>query len=324
MFYALFCGVRLFHCRSYLSALQVLITKLLFKNIGFIFDPRSDYPEETAFQKKWSKNSLNYKFWKYLEKQFLKYSDTVIAISDTFDNHIKRIYANAKSIVIYNNVDTTAFDYNEEFRSDYRKIRHIDEKTVFCYSGSLHGNNWNDPEIYCKFIYYYTRWYDDRCLFLFLMPEYCNRELVRALKSYDINERYFLIESPRFTELPKYISAGDICIYFLPYYSPRVGTKFVEYCSVGLPIIVNEKVGGAVELINKFKLGVVIKDLEASGGNDESKTETKLILRDLIERKEEYRKRCREFAKNNFSNKIVIGKYSCVYKNLLLHDKLGG
>jgi len=317
LFFKIFLRIRLFHCRSYISSLPILLIKLLSKRTIFIFDPRSDYPEETALRKRWYKSGINFRMWKYLEKLYYIHSDVVIAIGERFAEHIKCINDSTKSINIYNNVDTDKFVFDEKFRKEYRTSNNIDDKILFVYSGTLYENHWNDPNLYVNFIVRYFNLDDFQALFLFLIPKYCHKILLKILKQSNINLKLCLIESPSYTDIHKYLSAADIATYFLPYYSPRVGTKFVEYCSIGLPTLVNNNVGGTTELIKKFKLGYSLNNQECSNQNVIVNIKSINIFQKLIHEKEDYRRRCRKFAEHNFNNSIIINKYESVYQKLL-------
>jgi hypothetical protein len=118
----------------------------------------------------------------------------------------------------------------------------------------------NDPDLYAKFIIKFAPHLHCEPLFLFLVPEYCRATLVETFKTHGIDSS-LSYQSPAYSEVPEYLSAGDIALYFLPYSSPRVGIKFVEYCSIGLPTIVNMNVNGASELVSKHGLGFSLKNI---------------------------------------------------------------
>lgn len=318
LFYLLFLNVRLFHCRSYPASLSVMLIKRIFSKIAFIFDPRSDYPEERALQKNESVNDIKFIIWKYLEKKICAAADTIIVIGRPFDRHFKDIYGKMQTVNIYNNVNTQEFILDAAHRKQLRTALQADNKVIFCYSGSMYKNYWNDPELYAKFIVNFNSDHIDiQPLFLFLVPEDCRKNLMEALRNQGIDSALYCIESPDISEIPKYLSISDIGMYFLPYYSPRVGIKFVEYCSIGLPTIVNMNVGGAAELVVNHQLGLslnnnVFSDSPAKIGEEEIE-----LLKRLIRDKESYKKRCRGFAEKNFDTAVVVDKYLSVYNRWL-------
>jgi len=317
LFYLLFRNVRLFHCRSYPVSLSVLLIKRIYSKIAFIFDPRSDFPEERALQKNGSVNDRNFIIWKYLEKKICAAADTVVVIGGPFDRHFKDIYDKMQTVNIYNNVNTQEFCLDTAHRKQLRTALQADNKVIFCYSGSMYKNYWNDPELYAKFIADFNLHIDIKPLFLFLVPEDCRTTLMEALRNHGIASSLYCIESPDFSEIPQYLSACDLGMYFFPYYSPRVGIKFVEYCSMGLPTIVNMNIGGAADIVINHQLGLslnnnVLSDPSGKTGEDEI-----ALVNRLIDEKESYKKRCRVFAEKNFDTGVVVDKYRSIYDRLL-------
>lgn len=316
-FYLSFHKVRLFHCRSYPASLPILVVKKIFSGVAFIFDPRSDYPEERALQKHWSVNNINFMIWKSLEQKICSVADSIIVIGLPFNRHFKDISSEVQTANIYNNVNTDEFIMDMKQRRQLRTALDAENKVIFCYSGSMYKNYWNDPEMYAKFMTVSALHVNSNMLFMFLVPEDCRSFLLKTFNKYGIDPSLYTIESPKFSEIPKYLSAGDIGMYFLPYYSPRVGIKFVEYCSVGLPTIVNTHVGGASELVNKYQLGLslnnnLLSDIHAKANENEIE-----MIQKLIDERENYVQRCRVFAEENFETTVIVDKYKSVYERLL-------
>ena len=319
IYFKIFKNVSLFHCRSYAAAIPVLLLKIIFPNILFIFDPRSDLPEEIAFKENWDNNNKMYRIWKHIESCICKHSDIVIAIGEVFRDKLQIICENkSKVLIVYNNVDTRKFIYNKYFRNEYREHNNLNNRTIFCYSGSLSNNSWNNPDLYSKFIVAFCNKYSHlNPAFLFLIEKYYERDLYKSLQRHNIDMRFYRVENPNIDDVYKYVSVADFGMYFLPYYSPRVGTKFVEFCSVGIPVIVNDNVGGAVYLIEKYGLGVSLGRLELNNYlnclEDGEIGKIELFLGD----KDKYREICRDYAVKCFSNEVVVKQYSEIYRRLI-------
>jgi len=312
-------NIRLFHCRSYPITLSALAVKKL-KDVKVIFDPRSDFPEENITNGNWSETSFDFKMWKYFEKRFCKYADGVIAITETYVKHFQNIEKSINVYTIPNNVDTEKFIFDAGFRKEYRQKHNLKDRLIFCYSGSMAKNSWNNPEEYAEVIPYLKNLLDEDCLFLFLIPEDSKKILLEVFKDNNVDSDAYLIEHPAYKEVPKCLSAADIGIYFLDRYSIRMGTKFVEYCSVGLPVLVNDYVGGAKYLVEQYKLGISLdfgldnKDNRKVNRHDVNVS----LMENLIDNKEKYARRCRSFAKKKFSNEIVAKKCADMYRELIL------
>ena len=95
LFFVFIKKISLFHCRSYPITTSALIVKKIF-GTKFIFDPRSDFPEENITAGRWTETSLSFKMWKLLERLFLKNSDATIAIASTYGEHFRKIFQDSR------------------------------------------------------------------------------------------------------------------------------------------------------------------------------------------------------------------------------------
>ncbi|MBP1924077.1 glycosyltransferase involved in cell wall biosynthesis [Halorubrum alkaliphilum] len=310
-------GINTFHCRSYPISISVLTIKYINKDIRLIFDPRSDFPEENITRGNWSKKSLSYKMWKKLEKQLCIHSDYVIAISNTYDQHYRDIYNDVKTKIIPNNVNTSEFSPEKIRDRSIRENHNIDDSTtLICYSGSMYKSLWNNPDEYgCVIEKLLETNYNLK--FLFLIPPDSNGLLRRKLKEYSISRKNYIIKNPDFEQVPTLLSQADLGLYILDNASIRIGTKFVEYCSAGLPTIVNQNVEGAAEIIHKNNLGCEIslhfnKNDSYCPSEPLSKDNLKQIG-EVISNKKEISENCRQFAKENFDTTKIANSYADIY-----------
>ncbi|MDZ5810522.1 hypothetical protein U4E84_04045 [Halorubrum sp. AD140] len=306
-----------YHCRSYPISVSTLITKYIWKDIELIFDPRSDFPEENITRGDWSRTSWSYQMWKTFEKELCIHSDYVIAISDTYVRHFKKIYPDVNVKIIPNNVNTDDFSPDQVDTLSFRKEHNICESTtIICYSGSMSENLWNNPDEYGCAIEKLLQ-LELELKFLFLIPAKSNTLLQSTLENYDISDGDYLIKNPDFDQVPTMLSYADLGIYILDNNSIRIGTKFVEYCSVGLPTVVNQNVKGAAEIIRKHDLGAEISIEFNSTGKYCPDRELSNIhsdrIHDLISNKSEIAQNCQDFAEENFDTSVVAGKYVEIY-----------
>ncbi|RAW44721.1 hypothetical protein DQW50_12780 [Halorubrum sp. 48-1-W] len=310
-------GINIFHCRSYPISVSVLAIKCISKDIRLIFDPRSDFPEENITRRNWSKRSLSYKMWKKLERQLCIHSDYVIAISNTYDQHFKKIYSGVKTKIIPNNVNTNEFSPDQVRDESIREKHDIDESTTLvCYSGSMYESLWNNPDEYGCVIEKLLE-LNRNLQFMFLIPPDSNELLRKKFHEYNINDEHYIIENPNFEQVPTLLSQADLGLYILDNESIRIGTKFVEYCSAGLPTIVNQNVEGAAEIIRKNNLGCEIslhfnKNNSYCPPESLSKDDSERI-HDIISNSEEISEDCRQFAKENFDTTIIANSYAKLY-----------
>lgn len=303
-YFSLIMKVRLFHCRSYPPTFPTILVKRLF-GAKVIFDPRSPFPEENVVAGRWDINSCTYKVWKLLEKKYLLESDVTIAIANTYTKHFVEIVKDGKFVEIPNNVDLKEFVVNEAFRAAFRsKLGICEEEIVFAYSGSL-GNHWNDPRIYADFVVK-TRDLNVKHRFLFI-----TKDAAYLKKIFDqhniVSSEYFVISTER-ADVPLYLSCADFGLNFMKRPDIRISVKTVEYLAMGLPLIINQNLLGGKELIERYKVGLVI-DLNNLNLKE---------LEDFILRKDQQLSlRCKKIALEKFSTKKVAEQYSKVYLSLL-------
>jgi len=297
-------NIEIFHCRSYPIMLAAVITKKIKKSIKIVFDPRSPFPEENIAANRWTNNSFSYKLWKILEKLYLKESDATIAITNTYIEHFKKISPQSCFAVIPNNVDVKKFMPNDKLRMNLRSELFLDDdEVIFVYSGSM-GNHWNNPNIYAKFIIK-LRELAIKHRFLFLTS---NKKLLKEIfDKYNIKtDEYFNI-CVDFNNVPKYLSIADLGINLMDKKDIRMSIKTCEYLAMGLPVITNLNVLGAKEIVDKYKVGLIIKDIENINMKE---------IETIIEQKEELSSKCRKVACEKFSNEKIVKKYIQIYKKL--------
>jgi len=298
--------IGLLHCRSYLITISALVVKKIL-GTKFIFDPRSDFPEENITVGRWAETSLNFKILKFLEKLFLRNSDATIAIADTYDEHFRKIFQDSRLYKIPNNVDVEKFVRDDSFRDAYRDENGIGRKIVFCYEGSL-GHHWHSPEIYAQYIMKMRGLQIDH-MFLFVIPKLDVTYLKETFDKYGIGSAEYLVELAGFDEVPKYLSVADFGLEFMERYKIAMGIKFVEYLAMGLPVIINSQVGGARTVIEEYGVGTIL-DLGQNNFLEQ--------LNELIENKDDIANKSRSVAERLFSNEEVSKKYADLYERMLL------
>ena len=180
----------------------------------------------------------------------------------------------------------------------------------------MHENSWNNPDEYGCAIEKLLEVRQD-VKFLFLIPSSSNELLRRKLNRYNIRKEQYIIENPDFEQVPILLSQADIGLYILDNNSIRIGTKFVEYCSAGLPTIVNQNIKGAAELIQDNNLGRVISLSFNKNGiycpDKELPKNDFERINSLFSNKKEISTNCRQFAKENFDTHKVAEEYAEIY-----------
>lgn len=308
----IFFRVRIFHFRSYPATLSAPVCKLFLPNFRFVFDPRSDFPEENITAGNWRSKSLSFAFWKMAERIIIKRADSIICISDSQIMNYKKSIDSKKYVLIPNNVDTDRFSTGYVgFRQKYREKTGIDNKLVFCYSGTITFNSWHNPDIYAKAIKSF-RVLKKPHLFLFLISQYSNATLSKAFAESGVRENEYIICNPKYDEVPMYLAIADYGIMFLEKKKVSLGTKLVEYLATGLPVIVNSNVGGAISMLEKNQMGLVI---DIGLGDMDRRIDTDKIL--MLDNIYFSHGKIRDFCYLYFSNDTISNKYIEIYLNLM-------
>jgi glycosyltransferase involved in cell wall biosynthesis len=304
-------NVKVFHCRSYPASVAALICKIVFRDFRFIFDPRSDYPEENVMSGNWKLESTTFKVWKWLEKKFVKYADNVVCIAETYRTHFSKANGEANYVIIPNNVDVTRFAVkNDTFRNKFRRDNGLGKKLVFCYLGTMSLESYHNPAIYVKTIKAF-RILEQPHIFLFLIPDQSVEVLIEAMKTGGIANEEYLIHNPMYDEVPSYLSIADYGILFFGRKTIRLGTKVVEYTAAGLPVLVNSNVEGALSVVVNDEIGCII-DIGAGDADREVSADKIKLLGNKTYCKASIQK----YSELNYSNGMVVNEYRKVYELL--------
>ena len=252
--------------RSYHAALIATFVKKKIKEITFIFDPRSLYPEESRTVQKWALGSKEYFRWKYIENLILKESDKLISISQPMRNWF--ISQNYKKPIInqnfYINDSILKYDFkNEKERLILREnLKLTKEHIVFGFVGSIGKSyQWNS-------IYSYIQHLNS----IFYLLE-INKPLIFAIRSNWLNKsvKDILIKNLKIPviflnelSIEQSLLVFDIGCHLLldgPDNFTRIGIKVHEYLFSGLPILTNSSAGAAKDLARKCNALIDAEDV---------------------------------------------------------------
>jgi glycosyltransferase involved in cell wall biosynthesis len=295
--------IDILHCRSYPVAWSAMVLRRVLP-IRLVFDPRSDFPEESVTAGKWSANSPTYRAWKLLERALLGRADATVAITDSYVDHFGRAAPEARFCLIPNNVDTNRFRRDNAFRAAFRDSRGLTEETlVFCYEGSM-GGDWHNPGPYADFIVGLRKLRRPHW-FLFITPD--TRTLTAALARQGVRQEEYGIVTSGFEEVPSYLSAADFGTMFMTVPKIALGVKTVEYLAAGLPLIVNTNAAGAAEIVRRYQVGLVL---------DDERTVDIDSIRQAAAGKDEMSSVARRLAETRFSTSRVAQRYLELYDSL--------
>lgn len=291
------------HCRSYWPTQAALKSN----RIPVLFDMRSLWPIENMSMGLLKRNSAAGRYWLNLEKECLERSKVSAGVSKGMLDYAKELVPDCNIELIPISVNYEKFRFDGKERSEKRKILGWESEIILVYSGSFGQANINIDAM--KSLFERLLNADSSTRLLFLTGE--SDEKVDALmKLVPASENRYKVLHPKLSDIGKWLSAGDIGVHALPKqldYKTRLGTKCVECWINGLPMIVNEWVGAAADLINEYKVGAVI-----SANDPIDPLATAAMMRSL---KEKDRSEQTEFAKTHFSTEITAKQYIKAYRD---------
>lgn len=299
-------GTRIIHARGYIATRAIRPEWL--KGVRVIFDTRSPFPEEGIAAQRWDPESELHHYWKEAEHRNLLISDVSVAISASHARHLSGLEPSSRIVVIPNNVSVDRFNEAQRFRGPMRaRICAGQSTVVMAYVGSLDGK-WNRADSYAKFYKSLDNWSRPHRL-LFVVPETDHALTRRILARCGLSETVdFSLVGASITDVPKWLSAADMGLQFMDVPDLRIGVKVVEYLAASLPVITNENVVGAAELIFQEEVGFVAQD------------EREVIdqLERLISELEAARDRSISVARRRFDDSVVAAQYIQLYEELLV------
>ena len=262
--------VDIVHCRSYISAIIGLRIKRAY-GIKFIFDMRGFWPDERVEGGIWNlKNPVFraiYQFFKKNEITFFESADYTISLTEDGKEIIqswKHIRNNPIPIqVIPCCADLELFDRESisPSRLSYLQQKFAIEEGdfVLLYLGSL--GTWYMLNEMLDFFVVLLKYRPD-AHFLFVTKEPYEHILCAALNKKVPTDRLIVTFAERM-DLPNYIALAQLSIFFIkPVFSKKASspTKQGELMGMGIPIICNDKVGDAAEIIQETGSGAVIEE----------------------------------------------------------------
>lgn len=298
--------ITIVHARSYVPSLIALLLKGLFK-IKFIFDMRGFWADERVEGKIWKGKGPLYYFVKFLERGFLKAADEIVVLTNRAKEIIKEWgYSVSNISVIPCCVDTAYFKFDEIVREELRRKYNLDNKFLFIHAGSL--ESWYMKE---EMLDYFKVACSIMSNAHFLILTHSDKKMFLRLISYKgLEPGDFTFLSVPYAEMPRYLSAADAGNFFItPVFSKLASspTKFAEYLSCGLPVVINNKIGDLESYVEDNNIGVIINEFS----DIEYRNSLKKLL-NLLQDKE-LKMRCRQVALDNFHIDRAVEKYAQIY-----------
>ncbi len=298
--------IDLIHARGHIPSIMAFWIKR-WTGTPFIFDMRGFWPEEMSNAKRISAESLVYRGLKQIEFSCLTSCDHLVILT-----HAAADYLNKKpglegimdkTSVIPTCVDINQFRLNVDSNVNKKKYLHLG------IVGTITG--WVDLERMLIFFYILKRIVPQAKISIITRDS--PKKVYKLTKSLDIDSSGITIKEVTFQKVAKEIKLMDAGIFFYkPHLSElaRSPTKMSEFLASGIPCIANEGIGDVSGIIEKYKVGVVIKDAKPPNYT-KAVHELLSLLKD-----DQLSKRCRKAAEEVFSLDRGVKKYMEIYKQL--------
>jgi glycosyltransferase involved in cell wall biosynthesis len=310
-------GVNVLHARSHVPALMGALSKRGRRGVRLLFDIRGFLPEEYTEAGVWEANGRLYRGVKRVEKFLLASSDAFVVLTERareimFPGSTETDARGRPVEVIPCCVDFQRFaSADAASREDLRRALNVEGRRVVAYVGALGG--WYMTDEIARFLAVAHR--EDASTYSLILTQSDPSLITSKLAALGIGEKDFFIGRVRPEDVPRYLRASDIALSFIrPGYSKLSSspTKIAEYLAAGVPVLTSAGIGDVDELIERDRVGVVLRDFTDEAFSD--------ALRQIeaMRREGGLEARCRASAESRFDIARVGGaKYRRLYERLL-------
>lgn len=305
--------IRIIHARSLIPAISAVVISLI-SRIPWVFDPRILHAEAGALAGFYTWGGNKYKTIKFLEITLASLADAVRVESIQHREEYLKLVSNAdtqmkKYSIITNAVDLNKFSRNLVKRKEVRDKLGIGVEPVLVYSGILsHGR----PNLE---MFLFARYLSERCGDMHLLIlSYTKKEDIVALISKAGYEKKYTILSVTNQEIPAYLSASDISVFFLDKLAHKhsIPMKLGEYLACELPVVTNSGFPTIEKILKEYSAGIVLDNYDK---------ETLICGAELafclLDKTCNVNLNCRQAAKKEFNFIDTNNIFKSMYKNVL-------
>jgi glycosyltransferase involved in cell wall biosynthesis len=303
--------IRVIHARSHVPAAMGLALKRLL-GVRLLFDVRGLLADEYADSGHWSRESLEYRLTRMMERRMLKVADQVVvltqALKSDFTHPGRELEQRPHDVtVIPCCVDTSRYG-----RDSTLPTLPETGALVLAYVGKLGPVYMVDEMVE---LFKTARRLDRRCFLQAYTqsdPAIFRERLLQA----GLGSESFAIDFVPPERLPEVLSVAHATMCLIKRGPDAIRavspTKLGESLAAGVPVIINSGVGDCDELIHNRRVGVVIESMSPAGYEQAVHKWLDLLSDD------ETRERCRRVAEEDLSLGEVGGpRYAGVYERLL-------
>lgn len=312
-------GVNIIHARGHPTAVTAVIMKIFFRfrKLHFIFDFRGLWVDERVDKGGWNTERNFHKFqfnlFKSIERYLLKKADAIVVLTRAMKLELLNRGFKDKFIeVIPCCCNYELFNIDPFKRKTIRKqlkLNHDD--LILGYIGSV-GSMYRFEDLFNSFIKLQAL--KKNVYLLFLTNDLHAAQIISS--SYlpeKLIKDHVIIKKVSYSEMPDYMSAIDISIFFLKNSYARLGTsptKFAESLASGVPVICNNGIGDLDDHVTNNNFGKLIFSEESKKSGSENFIDAIDFVLTLD------RAKLREQSKHIYGLEVAKFRYTNVYKFL--------
>jgi glycosyltransferase involved in cell wall biosynthesis len=303
------------HCRSYGAADAGLYLKKKF-GIKFLFDMRGFWVDERVDGGAWNLQRpfyrLLYKKYKTKEAAYIAAADGIISLTEAGQQEIESWSSYAQNLleVIPCSTDFGLFEVADDAKKEASrtKLGIGKEALVFSYLGSIGAWYLLDEMLQ---LFAQAKKTFPQAIFLFITAE-DPALIIEPSKKYGIPASDLFIFSARRNEVPFYIAASDLNIFFIKQSYSKIAsspTKLGEILAMGLPVICNSRIGDVEKIVKTTDAGYVVEDFRKEDFDAALQAIPRLLSKNALD--------IRNKAMAYYRLDNAIEKYKSVYERML-------
>ena len=294
--------VDLIHCRSYIPAIAALLAGKVTK-VPFVFDMRALWLDEMIDAGRLERGSIIHKILVSLETKLLKDAAHVVSLTQAAVDYLQEQQPHLKNQKF--SVITTCVDLGK-FKTTSLNALPKKLGTMGTVISGWYHLDW-------LFLTLQTQMKKDKNAVFKIVTRDSGQKLRQMASQYGIDDSKLEVTSSDPNDIADHIANLKAGLLYFTAGISKLGsapTRMGEFLACGIPVIGNRGVGDMADLIEHYKVGVVIED------GSQASIDNALASLDVLYQDEDLATRCRSAAKAYFSADSGAEKYRKIYKSI--------